>query len=112
MKTPCELIFWNGLPTIRKELAESLVHQHDFNQKETAEALGITPAAVSQYLSKKRGKVKIVNKKILKEINESAEIIKENGKDSVVTETCRICRILRKEGVFQFFSGECICKEK
>ena len=57
-------MFWNGIPVIRKEIAESMTKNFGLNQKETAEKLGITPAAVSQYLSKKRGKTKIIDQDI------------------------------------------------
>ena len=56
-RTPCEYIMWNGLPVIRKEIAESMINNFGLNQKEAAEKLGVTPAAVCQYISKKRGKI-------------------------------------------------------
>ena len=59
--TPCEYMMWNGLPVIRKEIAESMINNFGLNQKEAAKNLGVTPAAVCQYLSKKRGKIKIVD---------------------------------------------------
>ena len=61
-QTPCEYMMWNGLPVIRKEIAESMINNFGLNQKEAAKKLGVTPAAVCQYLSKKRGKIKILNK--------------------------------------------------
>ncbi len=106
-RTPCEYMMWNGLPVIRKEIAESMIHNYGLNQKETAYKLGVTPAAVCQYLSKKRGKIKIVDPLILKEINRSAERIIENGGSTVVPETCRICRILIERGLFPIACESC-----
>jgi len=82
---------------IRKEIAESMINNFDLNQKEAAKKLGVTPAAVSQYFSKKRGKFKITDKEILEEIKISAEriILQENM--VVIPETCRICRLLLKK---------------
>ena len=106
-RAPCEYMMWNGLPVIRKEIAESMINEFGLNQKQTAEKLGVTPAAVSQYLSKKRGKIKIIDDIILLEIKKSAELIINNGTDTVVPETCRICKILIKKGVFPLACESC-----
>ena len=37
LRTPCEFMMWNGLPAIRKEIAESIIDNYDLTQKETAE---------------------------------------------------------------------------
>jgi predicted transcriptional regulator len=98
---------WNGLPVIRKEIAESMINNFGLNQKEAAEKLGVTPAAVCQYLSKKRGKIKIVDEYILNEIKKSAENIIKQDDGAVVPETCRICKILISKGVFPFICDSC-----
>jgi len=102
LKTPCEYMQWHGLPIIRKELVKCLINNYGLNQKETAKVLGLTPAAISQYLSKKRGKISIVDSDILTEINISAEMIINNGPSVVIIEICRICRILRKHNMLSF----------
>jgi len=99
-RTPCEYILWNGLPVIRKEIAESMMSDFGLNQKEAAEKLGMTPAAVCQYLSKKRGNTAIDNEELLKEISLSAERIIRDKEADVVEETCRICRLFMEKGVF------------
>lgn len=105
--TPCEFMKWNGLPVIRREIAESMINKFGLTQKETAIKLGLTPAAICQYISKKRGKIKIIDEKILKEIDKSAQIIIQKGSNSTAIETCRICKIMRNEGLFQFFCDTC-----
>ena len=105
--TPCEFMKWNGLPVIRREIAESMIIKYGLSQKETAIKLGLTPAAVCQYKSKKRGKIKIIDENILKEIDKSAKVIINNGSNSTVKETCRICKIMRNEGLFHFFCNSC-----
>ena len=107
IRTPCEFMMWNGLPVIRREIAESMIKDYGLTQKEAAKKLGVTPAAVCQYLSKKRGKIKILDKKILEEIRISAGRIIQNEKMVVTSETCRICKILRNSGVFSFFCNTC-----
>jgi len=100
-------MMWNGLPVIRKEIAETMIRDFGLTQKETAEKLGITPAAVCQYISRKRGKIDISNAKILEEIKISAKHIIENGNGDVIPETCRICKILRASEEFSEFYQAC-----
>jgi len=106
-RTTCEYMMWNGLPVIRKEIAESMINDFGLSQKETARRLGITPAAVCQYVSRKRGRINIVDELILKEIKTSAQSIIDNGGGSVILETCRICKILRRTPEFALFCRAC-----
>ena len=106
-RTTCEYMMWNGLPVIRKEIAESMINDFGLSQKETARRLGITPAAVCQYVSRKRGRINIVDDLILKEIKTSAQSIIDNGGGSVIMETCRICKILRKTPEFSLVCKAC-----
>ncbi len=101
-QTPCEYMIWNGLPFIRREIAESLIDDFGLSQKEVAERLGVTPAAICQYRSKKRGRMKIKHETITKEITVSAERIIKNDDISITEETCRICRIMRSNGISPF----------
>jgi len=110
-QTPCEYMMWNGLPVIRKEIAESMINDFGLNQKQAAHKLGVTPAAVCQYLSKKRGKIKIVDESVLIEINRSAERIIQQGDGAVVSETCRICKILMARGIFPLACAACSDEE-
>lgn len=106
-RTTCEYMMWNGLPVIRKQIAESMINDFGMTQKETAEKLGITPAAVCQYLSKKRGRFDIEDKTILSEIKISAKTIINNGNGHVINETCRICKLLRASEEFNLFCPGC-----
>ena len=97
-RTPCEETIWTLLPVIRKELARTMVLNFNLNQKETAEKLGLTPAAVCQYLNMKRGQINITNQNIIKEIDKSAKIIINNSGNRVIPETCRICKLIKENG--------------
>lgn len=99
---PCENIIWYGIPVIRREIAFCLINNFGLSQKEAAEKLGITPSAVSQYVSKKRGKITIMDEKIIKEIKLSAKKINEKGELVLNSELCKICKILKSEGFFKF----------
>ncbi len=52
---PCNVLFWRILPAVRRELARILVEERGFSRRAAAKVLGVTPAALSQYLSGKRG---------------------------------------------------------
>jgi uncharacterized protein len=99
-RTPCEYVMWNGLPVIRKEIAEHMITNFGVNQKEAAEKLGVTPAAVCQYLSKKRGKIQIDDEELRTEIGLSAQRILNDADADVIKETCRLCKICMAKGVF------------
>ena len=95
-QVPCEYIIWKGLPIIRNKLAETLINEFGLNQREAAEKLGLTPAAICQYHSKKRGQTEITSESFLQEIHLAAErIIKHH--DAVIPETCRICRLIQSK---------------
>ena len=107
IKTPCETIVWHILPVIRKEFAKNLVKNHGFTQKKIATRLGITEAAVSRYISGKRGNIKISNDKILKEIKESVNQIAKGGKKITIKEICRICNLMKSTGHLKGFYNNC-----
>ena len=98
---------WNGLPAIRRGIAESMIKDFGLNQKEVAKKLEITPAAVCQYLSKKRGKLEISDEYVLAEIKNSAQRIIENGGDNINSEICRICKIFRSAPEFSMICKIC-----
>jgi len=106
-RTPCEEHIWNCLPAIRKELAFCIIEEFHLSQKETAEKLGLTPAAVSQYMSKKRGRNRITDKEALEEIKKSAERIVKEGDSAVIKETCRLCKFLSKKESLGFSCMTC-----
>lgn len=99
---PCENIIWYGIPVVRRELAFCLINQFGLSQKEAAIKLGITPSAVSQYVSKKRGKITILDEKIINEIKLSAKRINDQGEPVLNSELCKICKILKSEGFLKF----------
>jgi len=107
MKTPCEIIVWNVVPVIRKEFAKKLIENHSLNQRAVADKLGITEAAVSRYVSGKRGALEISDDDILKEIKESARRIAKEDGAAVIEETCRICRFLKSREFVEGINYAC-----
>ena len=107
MKTPCEKIVWDVVPVIKKEFAKMLVNEFNCNQKEAAEKLDTTEAAVSRYLSGKRGVLQIADKEILNEIRKSTQVISNNNGIKISNEVCRICKLIRKKNIIEGDSTIC-----
>ena len=105
MRMPQEFEVWYIIPAIRKGLAEAMLRK-GLKQKEIAQKLGITEAAVSQYMKAKRAKGIKLGKDIEKEMETSAGRI-INGEDTLgemhrLTELCRkgkvLCKVHRSKG--------------
>lgn len=103
MKIPCELVVWYVLPAIRKDLARELVDTYNMSQTEVAKRFGVTGAAISQYLKKKRGENLLIeespdNEKYLEGIRASAKRLAE-GETDFADEMCRMCRVVKQIGL-------------
>ncbi len=103
MKIPCEIVVWYVLPMIRREVSKELVHTHGMTQAEVARRFGVTDAAISQYLKKKRGGNTAINDSPLypefeAEVRESAARIAEDRSDFSV-EMCRLCCVVKQTGL-------------
>ena len=96
MKSPCEVIVWDVLPSIRAAIAEELV-KRGLSQKEVSRLLGITPPAVSQYVSKKRGYNIQFTDDVKLAIEKLADDLIQNKVDNLVERICEICKSLRDE---------------
>ena len=75
---PQEIEVWYLIPALRRELARFLVADHKVSQREAAKMLGITEAAISQYISKKRGSDVKFSKEEIKKIRKSSNNIFKN----------------------------------
>ena len=75
---PQEIEVWYIIPSIRRELAKSMIKDLKITQKQVASIMEITEAAVSQYLHSKRAKEVVFTKAILEEIKKSAKEIAKN----------------------------------
>ena len=104
---PQEIEVWYIIPAIRRELAKNMIEKHGLTQKEAAEKLGLTEAAVSRYVSGKRAYLEMPNGEIKNEIIKSVDKLVNGGKTTVVIETCRICDILKSAGVIDNFHKFC-----
>ena len=74
---PQEIEVWYILPAIRRELAIAM-KELNLEQKNIAEILGISPAAISNYIREKRAKWIKFDKEVKEQISKAAkEIIKD-----------------------------------
>jgi predicted transcriptional regulator len=55
---PCSEVHWKILPAVSRELAECLEKEH-VTRTRIAEVIGTSPAAISQYISGKRGGMRL-----------------------------------------------------
>ncbi len=94
---PQEIEVWYIIPAVRKELAKLLTKEYGRNYEEAGKILGVSKAAISQYLNKKRASKVKFNMEVKKEVKKSAEKINKN-EDLAVSEILRILKIIKKSG--------------
>ena len=92
---PQEMEVWYLIPALRRELAKIFINEYNLKQKEVAEYLGLTEAAISQYLKSKRGNEIKFSKDAMSEIKKSAKEIIDKKGDSM-KEIYNLCMSLRK----------------
>jgi len=91
---PQEIEVWYIIPAVRKELAKQLTSKYEMSFEQAGNILGISKAAVSQYLSNKRANKIRLNSEVKREITKSAKIISENSK-AALTEIQRILKFMK-----------------
>lgn len=106
---PQEIEVWYIIPAVRKELAKLLTKKYGLSYEKAGAALGISKAAVSQYLSNKRANKVCLNTKTKIEVKKSAEKIFENPKAAMLeiqrilkfmknnNSSCDVCKKYNKE---------------
>ena len=112
MITPQEIEVWYVIPAIRRELTLAL-KEEGLKQRQVAEILDVTEAAVSQYMKSKRaGEVKF-GPEMKKEIKKSARKLVKGA--HLMPEIQRIIRLTRKNRITCGLNSTCkhkgeICK--
>ncbi len=101
MKAPCELSVWYILPLIRGEVARRLVEGHGMTQAKAARRLSITDAAVSQYISGKRGRrdLRLADYDGMLDTS-AARIAKTKSEATVQREICILCKRMSRDKCF------------
>ena len=103
MKTLCELMSIEVLPTVRALVARRLVETHGYSQQQAADKLGTTQPAISQYKRELRGhktSVFIRDQKLMGIVNSIAKrmALGEINQQDAALEFCDVCRHMRSKG--------------
>ncbi len=98
---PQEIEVWYIIPAVRKELAKLLTKQHGMSYERAGGILGISKAAVSQYLSNKRANKIKFSSEVKKEIVRSVNVIVKNERN-VLSEMQRILKYIKDK--------KCLCE--
>jgi len=102
LSAPCETTVKYLLPAFRAMVAKELIRKHHFSQVKAAEKLGITQAAISQYLYEKRGGKKVFKILNSPDVRREAEHLADGiahgkiGKEAVVEKMCQLCTMARR----------------
>ena len=105
MKPPCIIVVRYVLPALRVLIARELIEKHGLSRVRAAEKMELTPAAITQYLKKVRGETAV---QLVESSDEAVKIISEMASDlskgeasvyDVLQNICKICQIMRSEGL-------------
>ncbi|HIH88656.1 TPA: hypothetical protein HA344_05550 [Candidatus Bathyarchaeota archaeon] len=105
MKPPCMIVVQHILPALRLEITRDLVEKHGMKRSVAAAKMAITPAAVTQYLSRARGGSATTliegNGKVMELVDELSRDIAagESPLDVLLLKLCRACAAARSEGL-------------
>lgn len=100
VKLPCQEVVWDLLPAIRAALAAALVRK-GHSQLQAARLLETAPAAISQYLSGKRGYRIEFDDDIKAEIERAADELASGDDADVPARLCAICRSIRERATVE-----------
>lgn len=99
MKTTCEIMVQRVLPAIRAEIARIIISERGRTQQEAAEVLGLSRAAVSQYLSEKRGAEVGLSEDTQEEIRKfTFQLLQGLSPKEQVAGMCNICKYVQMSG--------------
>jgi len=70
MKPPCMIVVQHVLPPLRVAIARELIETHGLKKTKVSKLMGLTPAAITQYMNMKRGETSesIINSDKVREI--------------------------------------------
>jgi len=93
----CERVVFYILPAIRAQLARVLVKEYGVPQQKVAELMGLTSAAVSQYINSKRGAELALSSSVMEHIHACArQMLSRNVEEGYI---CKICHLIQSEGI-------------
>ena len=90
------MIIWNVLPAIRAAIAKELSSM-GVSQVESARLLDMTPAAISQYHTKRRGCRIVFEGEVKESLTRLAQDLHAGRVDDLASRICEICAQIREE---------------
>jgi len=105
LKPPCVVVVRYILPAISAQIAKELTERHGLKRSEVAKKMGVTPAAVTQYLGSVRGGIAI---DLVEGSEEAAQMISKTADGlarnelsicDVLDNICMACRAMRSSGL-------------
>ncbi|MCI2414918.1 MAG: transcriptional regulator [Candidatus Aramenus sp.] len=104
---PCEFSVKEILPALRSIIAEKLVTEKGMPIYRAANAMGLTPAAVANYVNKRRGTgirgLIEKDERLMSMVNDLVDRLASNKVDNLSTYYCILCsegkRALKKSGM-------------
>ena len=107
MSTLCESVARYLLPLYRAFVAKELIEKHNYTQVQAAKKLGTTQAAISQYMTSKRGHRRIPNYEEIAPLvqnaaTEAAERIATTkmSPEEFSASFCELCKSLQRNRKF------------
>ncbi|MBS3765461.1 transcriptional regulator [Candidatus Bipolaricaulota bacterium] len=94
-KQPCEVAIWHVVPCIRACLSRELVEK-DLTQQKVGDLLGISQAAVSQYVGEKRGNISQKDPRTYQMVTELADDLVKGEVSDLSERICEICRTVQQ----------------
>jgi predicted transcriptional regulator len=102
---PQEIEAWYIIPAIRREVSKCMIREHGISYEKTGNILGVSKAAISQYLKGKRaGKIKLP-KELNSKISASCKLFAKD-KTTAVREINMMLDFIRKKSL-----ACCVCEE-
>jgi predicted transcriptional regulator len=90
----CDTMVRNLLPPMRAEMVARLVQKQGLSQSDAAKRLGVTRAAVSQYMSRKRGAGEVILSTELDSIIDRWALAVVTGESDI--NLCDVCQCALK----------------
>ena len=108
MKTVCEIVVGDILPTLRAAVAKELIRNYNLNQSEAAKLLDVSQPAISQYLRQLRGKTEMLEDEMVSgQIREMAGKLhaKQFTHEDMCVGMCSIAKLIIDRGLLKEVSG-------
>lgn len=90
----CDVLVRTMLPSMRAEMVSRLVRDRGLSQSEAARRLGLTRAAVSQYVSRKRGGIEGEFSPEVSALIDRWVCAVDSGESDI--NLCEVCKCTRK----------------